>query len=455
MEQQSNIDYEDAPFSLVHKKITVGVYLGQISDGYTLSIVGTALTYAAGPLGLTSFWIGLIGAGALMGILFGSLCLGPLADRIGRKALFTLSMFAFAFFSGIQFFISDPLLLVLTRFCVGACIGMDYTSSPALLTEWVPRRVRPRLLSSFLILWIIGFVLAYALGIFMQGFGEDGWRWILCSPVIPSTIAFLWRFGAGIPESPVWLAGKGRVQEGLALVHKHLGPQYCLPKAADGSAMQAASVSWFKLFSPEQWRATLISGIFYACQVLPFFGIGIFLPLVLADMNIDNPHAPGILYNAFMFIGVIFGVWLIDKISRRSYLLTTFYISAALLSAISVWQNMPGTLLILVLTVFALVLTVGVVLENSYPPELFPTELRASGVGFATAVSRIGASAGTFLLPVVNEHFGIYVALGGCSVALWLGGIACHFWAPETSDKFKKKTPDNPRAVCAPEASHT
>ena len=434
MAQPAHINYEDAPFLPVHKKITLGVYLGQISDGYTLCVVGTALTLATTHLGLTSFWMGAIGAGALLGILFGSLCLGPLSDKFGRKPLFILSMLLFSIVTAIQFFISDPLTLVATRFLIGACIGMDYTSSPSLLTEWVPRRLSPRLLGSFLILWMTGFVFAYFIGIAMPDFGENTWRWILVSPLLPSSLAFLWRLCSGIPESPRWLASKGRAEEGQELIRKHLGPEYYMTANLE---TEAVSTSWFQLFSKDQWRASLTAGIFYATQVFPFFGIGIFLPMVLADMNMAGQLAPGIIYNLFMIIGVLVGVWLIEKISRSTFLLTTFYASALLMSIIALWQGMPTNLLIVMLTLFSFILNIGIVLENPYPAELFPTHLRASGVGFATAVSRIGAAAGTFLLPVINEQCGIYVTLGGCAISLWLGGIVCQAWAPETSQKFK------------------
>ena len=434
MAQLAHINYEDAPFLPVHKKITLGVYLGQISDGYTLCVVGTALTLATTHLGLTSFWMGAIGAGALLGILFGSLCLGPLSDKFGRKPLFILSMLLFSIVTAIQFFISDPLTLVATRFLIGACIGMDYTSSPSLLTEWVPRRLSPRLLGSFLILWMTGFVFAYFIGIAMPDFGENTWRWILVSPLLPSSLAFLWRLCSGIPESPRWLASKGRAEEGQELIRKHLGPEYYMTANLETGAV---STSCFQLFSKDQWRASLTAGIFYATQVFPFFGIGIFLPMVLADMNMAGQLAPGIIYNLFMIIGVLVGVWLIEKISRRTFLLTTFYASALLMSIIALWQGMPTNLLIVMLTLFSFILNIGIVLENPYPAELFPTHLRASGVGFATAVSRIGAAAGTFLLPVINEQCGIYVTLGGCAISLWLGGIVCQAWAPETSQKFK------------------
>ena len=80
------ISFEDAPFSAIHKKITAGTFMGQISDGYTLGIVGISLNYAMEPLGLTSFWMGLIGAGSMFGIFFGSLLAGITADKIGTSS---------------------------------------------------------------------------------------------------------------------------------------------------------------------------------------------------------------------------------------------------------------------------------------------------------------------------------------------------------------------------------
>lgn len=175
--------------------------------------------------------------------------------------------------------------------------------------------------------------------------------------------------------------------------------------------------------------------------MLPFFAITIFLPLVLSDLKIENPHASGVMYNAFTMAGVLIGTWLIDKISRRAYLLWTFYGAAAILIIMTVWQGMPGSIALILLAAFSLVLAISIVLEFSYPPELFPTELRASGVGLTVAISRIGAAGGTFLLPIVNESFGVFASLGGCIGALLLGGIVCHLWAPETSEKFRGNTP--------------
>lgn len=411
--------------------------MGQICDGYTLGIVGIALSYAAGPLGLTSYWMGLIGAGALLGILFGSLITGALADRIGRKGLFATVILASVILSALQFFISDPLMLTALRFLIGMTIGADYTVGISLLSEWTPKKERPVVLGWLLVLWTVGYVLSYIAGFILNWIGDISWRVILCTSVAPGLITLLLRIG--VPESPAWLQRKGYTDKALAVVHKFLGPQFGLAQLAE----DAPTASWSHLFSRKLRYNTLVSGVFFACQVLPFFAISIFLPLVLSDLKIENPHASGIGYNVCTMAGVLIGVWLINRISRRAFLLWTFYGAGVILTIMTVWQGMPGYLALALLTALALVLAIAITLEFLYPPELFPTELRGSGVGMTVAISRIGAAGGTFLLPIINESFGVYASLGMCIGALFLGGIVCQLWAPETSEKFMK--PDQPK----------
>ena len=171
---------------------------------------------------------------------------------------------------------------------------------------------------------------------------------------------------------------------------------------------------------------------------MPFFAIGIFLTIVLEQLNISSPHVSGVLYNVFTMAGVLFGTWIIDKITRRFYLLSTFYGAAVILTVMILWRSMPGSVAMALLALLALVLAMSIVLEFAYPPELFPTELRASGVGLTVAVSRIGAGGGTFLLPVISDAWGIYASLWMCVAALLIGGVVCHMWAPETSGLDKK-----------------
>jgi len=146
------------------------------------------------------------------------------------------------------------------------------------------------------------------------------------------------------------------------------------------------------------------------------------------------------MYNGFTMVGVIIGILIAGKISRRSFLLWTFYGAAAILTLMTVWQDMPATLALVLLGTFSTVLAISIVAEWLYPPELFPTELRGSGVGLTIAASRIGAGMGTWMLPVVTEQYGVTVTLACCIASLVVGGVVCQIFAPETSPQFVSKS---------------
>lgn len=430
---QIGISFGDAPYSSVHKKIAVGTFMGQVCDGYILGIVGIALSYAAGPLGLDGFWMGLIGAGALFGILLGSLFAGIVIDGIGRKTAYTfVALFSLVLSVG-QFFLSDPAHLVAVRFLLGMCVGADYTVGVALLSEWTPERIRTKMMSWLMAAWTFGYIISYFAGLLiatMGDMGENGWRWIICSSALLALITLVVRLGS--PESPQWMMAKRGRSAALELVHRYLGANYALPAETGKSA----SASFFMLFSPKLWRNTLTSCVFFLCQVLPFFAISIFLPVVVKGLNIENPHASGMMYNAFTMIGVFIGILVAPKVSRRGFLIWTFYGAAAILTLMTLWRGMPASAAFVLLGAFSTVLAISIVAEWLYPPELFPTELRGSGVGLTIAASRIGAGMGTWMLPVVTEQYGVSVTLACCIATLVIGGLVCQIFAPETSPKF-------------------
>lgn len=434
---RNKTSFEDAPFSPIHKKIAVGTFMGQICDGYILGIVGIALSYATGVLGLDSFWMGLIGAGALFGILFGSLLTGIIIDRMGRKGAYAFVSIVVLVLSVSQFFISDPTLLVIVRFLLGMCVGADYTVGVALLSEWTPEKIRTKMMSWLMAAWTFGYIISYFAGFFIASLGDlgdNGWRWIISSSAVLAGLTLIVRLGS--PESPSWTLSKKGSSAALNLIHKYLGTTYALPE----EKKKVQSASFFRLFSPELWRNTVTSCTFFLCQVLPFFAISIFLPVVVKGLNIANPHASGMMYNGFTMVGVIIGILVANKISRRAFLLWTFYGAAAILTLMTVWQSMPATLAFILLGTFSTVLAISIVAEWLYPPELFPTELRGSGIGLTIAASRIGAGMGTWMLPVVTEQYGVTVTLACCIASLVVGGLVCQLLAPETSPEFASKS---------------
>lgn len=453
---------EDLPLRPFHVGVAFSGTGGQFSDGFVLGIIGIAVSMAAGPLHLDALWMGLLGAASLAGLFFGSMFVGPIADKYGRRTIFAFDMLLFAVVSAAQYFVTSPAQLLVLRLVLGLILGADYVVSKSLVTEYSPRRYRGRLLSVLAAAWAAGYVGAYLAGFAMRDIGPDAWRIMLAASGIPALLILPFRLM--VPESPMWLMKRGRGDEALAIVHRKFGPEVML--STPGASPQQRRGAWSELFSPRWRRNTLVGCVFYTCQVIPYFALGTFAPKVLEALQVKDKFVGGLVYNVLLFAGAIIGLLLIDRISRRTFLIGTFYLAALGLAVLAYASFGPiGTML--AFGVFACILSAAANLEFVYPPELFPTHLRASGVGLAVASSRFGSAISTFLLPIAVQHVGIHSALGVCVAVLLFGGVFCHVMAPETgtenlsdvssSNADDERSQDAPRheaTVAAVAASH-
>ncbi|SEN52392.1 MFS transporter, putative metabolite transport protein [Pseudomonas sp. ok272] len=412
----------------LHIKAAVGGVGGQFCDGYVLGIIGIAIALATTPLGLDALWLGLLGGAALIGLFLGSLLTGPLADRFGRKHIYRWNMALFCVVSVAQFFAQNAEQLLVLRLLLGLALGSDFVVGVSLVAELVPKRFRGPLLALMAVAWTLGFTVSYVIGYLLQSLGDDAWRWILFSSAVPALLVFIAR--QGTPESPLWLMKKGRLREARDVMERLGGGD--LPTAE----ANAVKVSWSQLFSRKWRRNTLVGAVFYTCQVIPYFAMSTFIPRIFTALKVEDSYTGGLIYNVFLLAGAVAGLMVINRLTRRSFLIGTFTINAIALFVLATWSGMPAVYVVGVFAVFAFVMAASGVLEFAYTSELFPTELRASGVGLSVAASRIGAAAGTFLLPVMMERFGTASAIGACVAALVIGALVCLRWAPETNPRY-------------------
>jgi putative MFS transporter len=422
-----SIRFEEIPFQGFHVHLGVSGCGGQFADGFELGIIGIAVAIAAGPLQLSALEMGLLGAAALAGLFFGSLVTGVIADRVGRRTIFASDMLLAAAISGLQYFATASWQLLILRLMLGIVLGADYVVSKSLVTELSPIRFRGRLLSLMAIAWAAGYTASYLVGFSIRDTGPDAWRYMLAVSAIPSTCIFLFRMG--LPESPLWLIKRGRVEEARKIIQAKLGSAVVLPEVV--STVHKKGGEWAELISPRWRRCTAVGGIFYVCQVVPYFALGTFLPKVLESLHVQDKYTGSLIYNAFLMLGAVIGMLIIDRIPRRVFLNGTFFPAAGLLALLAVNVFRPTGVVVL-FALFALTLSAAANLEFVYPPELFPTHLRATGVGLAVAASRFGSALSTFLLPPVVQSYGVQTALVACVVVLIFGGIVCLAWAPET-----------------------
>jgi len=425
-----SIDYDDAPLRPFHVRICVASTGGVFADGFGLGIIGISLSLAAPQLGLDSVWLGLIGGASLAGLFAGALLTGPAADRFGRRRIFAYNMLIAAALSLLQFFVAGRSELLLLRLAIGFLLGTDYVVSKALLTEFVPRRLRGRILGALSIAWAGGYACAYAIGFGLRTLGPDAWRWMLLASAGPCLLIAPLRLM--IPESPLWLANHGRAEEAAHIVRQKLGVGIRPPARVAPAAARAGR--WRQLFSAHWRTRTLVGCTFFACQVIPYFAVGTFVTQVMSALDLRGGAMGGLIYNFSLFAGAIAGLLIVDRISRRSFLVGSFVAAGATMLVLSAWANVPPALMILLFAVFAGVLSAASNLVYVYLPELFPTDLRASGIGLAIAASRIGSAASTFVLPIIVSDYGARTALGACVAVLFAGALVCHRWAPETKN---------------------
>lgn len=319
--------------------------------------------------------------------------------------------------------------LFVLRLLLGVAIGAEYAIGQTMLAEMVPSKGRGRRLASLQTAWYGGFLLAVVVAYVLHSVGLD-WRWILATGAIPGLATLLLR--QGLPESPRWLAGQGREDEAREIVDEHLGEDYY--EEEDLSEETEANTRFADLFAPDMWRRTMFASVFFTCLVAPYFAIFTFAPKVFSALGVDDPKVSIIGTNSVAFLGALAGMLVIEKVGRRSLLLTSFYVMVVTLAVLGFWGSGPAFVLLICFAGFAFFNAISGDLTGVYPAELFPSELRGTGVGFAAAASRVGATAGTFLLPIGIDHIGIGPSLLVGAVICAIGLVVTHLWAPETTD---------------------
>ncbi|MEV0935227.1 MFS transporter [Streptomyces phaeochromogenes] len=427
---------DDAPVSSFHRRIMVVAMGGPFCDGYLLGVMGVALGLITPALALDTLWTGLIAASVLVGVFIGGAVFGPITDRVGRHLMYVLNLATFVVFSALQFFVTEAWQLLVLRLLIGIAIGADYPIASALTTELVPRRMRGPALSGLVLAWWVGYGLSYWVGWALTGLGDDSWRWMLASGTVPALIFLFMR--AGIPESPRWLASRGRIDEAKAVVRKHLGQEVSDEELlAEGRQEQRGGSglgNLVEIFKRGYTVPVVFCSVFWICQVAPAFAVRSFQPQMLSAFGVGSTYGASALITTIAVAGIGLGLVVVNRIGRRSLLISSFVCINVSLIALAVLPLHWAFVVVALFAAFQFFEAAGSGLQFVYPSELFPTDLRATGVGIATAMSRVGSATSTFLLPIAADDLGVRGTLGIAVAITLVGLVVSYFLAPETKD---------------------
>jgi putative MFS transporter len=427
----------EAPVSSFHRKLLFACCGGPFLDGYVLSIIGVALVGITRDLAVTSVESGLIGAASLVGIFFGAIIFGSLTDRVGREKMYALDLTVLVAACFASAFITDAWQLIALRFVLGLAVGADYPIATSLLTEFTPTSKRGFMIGVSGISWLLGAMTAFTVGalIVEVSGGYHLWRWMLGSSVFFGLVVVLSR--RGIPESPRWLLRKGRVREAEDVIELVYGKRVHL--AADQGdtpvhALTGAS-ALRQIFAGGYLKRTVMCGLLYFAQITPQYAIFTFGPVILNKFGLSGGALDIVgsaVISALFVLGAIPVLRLVETWGRRPMCVIPFALMTLPLFALWLAPHGPAWFIIAAFCFYAFVSGGPSLLEWIYPNELFPTEVRATALGVAVGVSRIGAATGTYLLPIGLEKLGTGNTMLIGAVVTFVGFVACLLWAPET-----------------------
>jgi putative MFS transporter len=419
---------DDAPMTPFLRRVMGFSSGGSFLDGYVLSLIGVALVQLTADLNLSAHDGALIGAAALAGIFAGSIVGGWLTDRWGRRTMFFIDVACIGLASLGSVFIGAAWQLVVLRFLLGFFIGADYPIATSLIAEFVPRRDRAIGMGIVAAAWYLGATAAAFVG-FALITVDGGWRWMLGSATVPCLALLIGR--RGIPESPRWLAGRGRRDEAWAVLARVYGAEVELPEepAATGRA------GFTTVFRRGYLARTVFLGLLILCQVVPMYAMYTFGPSIMTAFGLGYGQFAILgeaLVSLFFLIGSVPAMFWLNSLGRRPLLIGSLALMAVGLLIPGVWPGAPIVVIVAAFALYAFFSGGPGILQWLYPNELFPTEVRATAVGVAIAISRIGVVVSTYGLPLFLEAYGIGpTMLVGCGllvVAVTLSIVM----APET-----------------------
>lgn len=393
------------------------LYSGYVAPGLVKSGILTATTHGLfGTTGVASFI-----AALFSGLFIGTISCGFLADRFGRRAIFTYSLLWYCAANVVMAFQDTAAGLNFWRFVVGLGLGVEMVTIGTYISELVPKQIRGR---AFACEQAVGFVavpvvafLAYLL-VPHAPFGLDGWRWVVL--IGAHGAIFVWWIRRGLPESPRWLAQQGRLDEAdsvMRALEAKVEAEYGRPLPPPAPAEPVPASGGFKdmWVAPYRKRAVMMM-IFNVFQTVGFYGFANWVPTLLIKQGITITTS--LMYSSVIAlaapVGPLIGLLIADRFERKTVIVAMA--GTAVVCGLLFSQTSVAALLI--------VLGIGITLANNimsysyhaYQAELFPTAIRARAVGFVYSWSRFSAIFTSFVIAAVLKGFGtagVFVFIAG------------------------------------------
>lgn len=429
------------PYTRKHHKLLMGSGVGWALDAMDIGLISFIMAALASEWGLGNTQLSVLGSIAFVGMAVGASVGGLMADKIGRRQVFAITLLVYGIATGLSALSTGLVMLLALRFIVGIGLGAELPVASTLVSEFSPKHIRGRIVVALESFWAIGWLAAALIGYFVVPTVDNGWRWALALGAIPAAWALVIRYG--LPESVRFLESKGRHIDAEAVVaefEEAAGRVTPPSEMAPETPARVSQVQWQELWGTRFRRSTIALWLTWFGVNFAYYGAFIWLPTLLHQNGMTLVKSFG--FTLYLTIaqlpGYLAAAILVEVWGRRATLSTflagsavgavLFGLAPQIANAVA-----PGSESAL----FAITLGAGCTLSffnlgawgalYAVTPEVYPTNMRASGAGAATAFGRIAAMTAPLLVPVLNHWGGLPLVFSVFGVMFLMAMVAALF----------------------------
>ncbi|MFJ6623651.1 MFS transporter [Kitasatospora sp. NPDC091335] len=400
------------PVTPTHRTLTAVIGVGLLFDTFENNLSGTISKVLQQDFAFNGTTLKLVLASAFIGQFVGSLVLGRVADRFGRRRAFLINLALYSGFSLLGAFSPNAAWLIVTRFIAGVGIGAEQSLSDCYLADVLPARARGRYTAwaytlAFCGVPAVGFAALWLVPLTPLGFA--GWRWLFVLGALGSAI--VWALRRKLIESPRWLASQGRTREAEEIVARMEAEARATAGGAGAGEAQAPEQAGPRraglrvVFQARFRRRTAMLWLFATLSAVGYYGFGALAPQALASKGYGV--VTGIGFTAVSFIGYPIGsllsVPIMDRVERKW--LVSLSAAAMALCGLGFAHAGSAARVVCFGVLYTLVSNVFSTVSHVYLAEQYPTHIRAAATGLAYSLSKLSAAALPFiLLPVLQKQ---------------------------------------------------
>lgn len=384
--------------------VLISGFLGLMVDGMDLMFLSLSLPSLIEDLQISKTEAGSLASYSLLGMALGGIIGGWAADRFGRVRVVVWTIILFSVGTAALALTQNYWQFAALRFISALGLGAEYVVCNTLMAEYVPTERRTTVLGTLQAGWSVGYVVATVLaGLIIPVYG---WRPLFATALVPVILALYIR--KRVPEPESW-----KVARAAALT------------AVPSVAASPGDGRWRMIFAnPNSRRVFLLWTLTSCCLQFGYYGVNNWLPTyVVSELNFKFTEMTAYLVGAYtaMIVGKIVAGYLADVLGRRWVYVFGGLGTAAFLPLIVQFQT-PGNIIVM-LTVFGFLYGVPYGVNATYMTESFETKVRATAVGAAYNIGRVGAAVAPLLIGVIASRYSIGLGLIVMGGAYFLTGI--------------------------------